>query len=285
MATLTHAQLGSNQRVYIEFSNEVWNDGYAQSKYATSQGQAKWPNARSGFDANRNWYGMRTAQTCDIWKSVWGVDAVRVVCVMAAQAANPWTATRSLDCPLWIGAGNAPCAAHGINVVAIAPYFSVEPQDAWRTDPDGGLSSLFSEINNRALPTSSAWEAAYKVSLAPYKLPFVAYESGESLVGFPKYQTGSAVVKLYTAANRDPRMGAAYTTMLNDWKANGGQLIVIYADISPPSQYGDWGALESLLDTVTPLSSAPPKWRAIQNFISTNKCWWAGCTDAIRTDK
>jgi hypothetical protein len=285
MATLAHAKLGSNQKAYVEFSNEVWNSGYAQSKYATVQGQAKWPNASAPFDANRNWYGMRTAQTCDIWKTVWGVDAIRVVCIMAAHAANPWTATRSLDCPLWTGAGNAPCASHGINVVAIAPYFSVEPQDSWKSASDGGLSGLFSAINSSALPTSSAWEAKYRATLAPYKLPFIAYESGESLVGFPKYQNGSEIVKLYTAANRDPRMGAAYTTMLNDWKSNGGQLIVIYADIAPPSQYGDWGALESLLDTVTPLSSAPPKWQAIQNFITTNKCWWAGCTSSIGAGK
>jgi hypothetical protein len=284
MATLAHTNLGANQKVYIEFSNEVWNSGYAQSKYSTVQGHAKWPNAGSG-DAKLNWYGMRTAQTCDIWKSVWGVDAHRVVCVMGAQAANPGTATQSLNCPLWTGAGNAPCAGHGINAVAIAPYFSVSAQDSWKSASDGGLSSLFSAINSSALPTSSAWEATYRATLAPYKLPFIAYEGGESLVGFPKYQNGSAIVKLYTAANRDPRMGAAYTTMLNDWKSNGGQLIVIYADISPPSQYGDWGALESLLDTVTPLSRAPPKWQAIQNFISANKCWWADCAGSIGTAK
>jgi hypothetical protein len=281
MATLAHAKLGSNQKVYVEFSNEVWNSGYAQSKYATVQGQAKWPNASAPFDANRNWYGMRTAQTCDIWKSVWGADAYRVVCVLSAQAANPWTATQSLNCPLWAGAGNAPCASHGINVVAIAPYFSVDPQETWKSAPDGGLSSLFSAIKGSALQASSDWEAAYRTALGPYKLPYIGYESGQSLVGFPKYQNGSAVVKLYTAANRDPRMGAAYTAMLNDWKSNGGQLIMIYADISPPSQYGDWGALESLLDTVSPLSSSPPKWQAIQNFISANKCWWAGCAGSI----
>ena len=77
------------------------------------------------------------------------------------------------------------------------------------------------------------------------------------------------------------RMAAAYTTMLNNWKANGGGLFTVFADIYSPSNFGEWGALESFLDPVTPLSSAPPKWQALQNFISGNDCWWANCAGAI----
>jgi hypothetical protein len=283
MATLAHAELGAGQQVYVEYSNEVWNGDYAQSAYATARGQAMWPNNGSAFAVNQNWYGMRTAQTCDIWKSVWGADAPRVICVMGAQAANPWTATQSLSCRLWTGTGHAPCSRHGINVVAIAPYFSVTARASWLSAADGGLASLFSELKGRGIPISSSWEANYKAALAPYNVGLAAYESGQSLVGFPAYKNGSAMVNLYIAANRDPRMAAAYTTMLNNWKSNGGQMIVLYADIGGPSQYGEWGALESVLDSVSPLSSAPPKWQAIQNFISNNNCWWTGCAGAIDT--
>ncbi len=283
MATLAHKMLGTSQKAYIEYSNEVWNGGYAQYNYAATQGQAMWPNAGTGADYNGNWYGMRAAQTCDIWKSVWGADASRVVCVMGAQAANPYTASQSLSCPLWTGNGNAPCASHGINVVAIAPYILINTQSSWTSASDGGLSGVFAAINSTGLPTSSSWEAAYKTALAPYGLPYVAYEGGQSLVGFATYQNGSPMVNLFIAANRDQRMGTAYTTMLNNWKSNGGQSMVIFADIYAPSQYGEWGALESLLDTVSPLSSAPPKWQAIQNFIAANNCWWPGCVGAIGT--
>jgi hypothetical protein len=86
------------------------------------------------------------------------------------------------------------------------------------------------------------------------------------------------MVNLFAAANRDPRMGAAYTTYLNQWKANGGQLFMNFTDTGNYSQYGEWGALESFMQTTTPLTSAPPKWQALQNFISANACWWSGCT-------
>jgi hypothetical protein len=288
MATLAHSMLNPSRKVYVEFSNEVWNSGYAQSAYATAQGQSLWSTANvTPFEYNRSWYGMRVAQMCDIWKSVWGADASRVVCVLAAQAANTWTATQALSCPLWTGAGNAPCSNHNINAVAIAPYFGGNVPSAWTSQKDGGLTYLFNAMttsNDPSVPAGgwlgqvSGWEASYKSALAAYNLPLIAYEGGQTFVGFPQNQNGSPIANLYIAANRDPRMGAAYTTALDTWKANGGETYVVFADIYPPNQYGEWGLLESFLDSVFPLSGAPPKWRAVQNFISNNSCWWANCT-------
>jgi hypothetical protein len=279
MATLTHSTLGASQKLYVEFSNEVWNSSFAQFHYSVAQGQAIWPTA-SSENWGANWFGMRTAQTCDIYKAVWGADANRVVCVLGAQSVNAWTATTALDCKLW--SAGAPCAAHGIGAVAVAPYFGyITPQASWATEPDNGLTSLFAAINGGDLESASKSEAKMVAAINPYKLPVVAYEGGQSLVAFPKYAAGSPIANLYIAAQRDPRMNAVYTTALNNWKANGATLYTVFADITPPSVYGNWGALESLQDTVTPLSSAPPKWQALQNFIAQNKCWWANCAGTI----
>lgn len=308
MATLVHNTLNPGLKVYVEFSNEVWNSAYSQYNYAIQRGQALWPSAGvSGYEYNRNWFGMRTAQMCDIWKSVWGTDYSRVVCVLGAQAANTTTATEALKCPLWTGSGNAPCSAHNINAVAIAPYFfDFRAPLAWvaaagkdvpslatsaLSNLSGGLSNLFAELNVGGLLSGdgsgsgdmamvSGWEAAYKTALAPYKLPFVAYEGGQSLVDFPNSQ-GAAVDSLYAAANRDSRMSTAYTAALNAWKANGGGIYVLYDDVDPPSMYGEWGALESFMDPIAPLASSPPKWQAIQEFISANPCWWSGCEGTL----
>jgi hypothetical protein len=275
MATVVHAALSANQNAYIEYSNEVWNGIYAQNAYATKMGRAMWPGAGSGANYNGNWYGVRAAQTCDIWKSAWGADASRVICVTAAQAANPDTATTSLSCPLW---KNAPCAGHGIGGVAIAPYLFVTPTPSWPSASDGGLSLLFTALDE-SLSDVSKWEAKYKAALAPYKLPLIAYEGGQSLV--PGHADGPPMVDLFIAANRDPRMQSVYTTLLNNWKSNGGQMFVAFASISRPNQYGEWGALESFLDAVSPLTGAPPKWQGIQNFISSTPCWWPGCVGTI----
>ena len=278
MATLVHVALGINQKAYVEYSNEVWNGIYPQYAYAVAQGKAMWPNAGSGANYNGNWYGMRVAQTCDRWKAAWGVDASRVICVMGAQVGNPHTATTSLNCPLWAGAGNAPCFRHGIGAVAIAPYLFVTPSSSWTFGADGGLSQLFAALT-RSLSEVSEGEAQYKAVLAPYNLPYISYEGGQSLVG----ATTPAMQSLFVAANRDPRMQIVYRTLLNNWKTNGGQMFTAYASICAPGPYGEWGALESFMDTVNPLTSAPPKWQALQNFISSTPCWWTGCGGTIGT--
>lgn len=154
MATLVHNQLGSNQKIYVELSNEVWNSGFSQYRYAVSQGHALWPSQPSGdggFEYNREWFGMRTAQMCDIWKSVWGSDP-RLVCVLGAQAAWSFSATEALKCPYWTQ--GAPCSGHAINAVAIAPYMGGAVPPAWTSQADGGLANLFQSLYSENAPIS-----------------------------------------------------------------------------------------------------------------------------------
>lgn len=281
MATLVHNQLGSTQKAYVEYSNEVWNSGFMQNAYASTQGKAAFPNGGAYADYALNWYGVRVAQMCDIWKTVWGPDSKRVICVMGAQAAVTATAVDALTTPLWTG---GPALSHGIDVIAIAPYFAYEGvPSTWASQPDSGLTLLFQAMttqNDPSIPVggflgeANRWVAAYAAVGKTYNLPIVAYEGGQ---GFSGLGQSTAVQNLYYAANRDPRMAAAYATYLQQWKANGAQLFAHYNDIAPVGVYGEWGALESITQSVSPLSSAPPKWQALQTFISTAPCWWPGC--------
>jgi hypothetical protein len=306
MAMLVHSQLGKGEKIYVELSNEVWNASFSQYHYAVTQGHALWrslPSGDGGFEYNREWYGMRTAQMCDIWKSVWGSDP-RLVCVLGAQAAWSFSATEALKCPYWTQ--GAPCSGHAINAVAIAPYMGGALPSAWTSQADGGLGYLFQSLYSQDDPTSgdgsylsrilrrwsrsatmvppggfiaqdAAWEQDFIKNLAPYKLQLLAYEGGQN------FANGStdALNTLYMAANRDPRMGQAYTRYFQQWKTSGGQLFMYYNDVGVESKYGSWGALESIMQTTTPLSGAPPKWQAIQKFISGTPCWWPNCSGTI----
>jgi hypothetical protein len=306
MATLVHSQLGSTQKIYVELSNEVWNASFTQSKYAVDKGKALWPtrsSSRGDYEYNREWFGMRTAQMCDIWRSVWRSDP-RLVCVLGAQAAWSFSATEALKCPYWTQ--GAPCSGHAINAVAIAPYMGGAVPSAWTSQADGGLTKLFQSLYSQNDPTmegdsylsrilrrwsrsevmipsggfiaqDAAWEKDFITNLVPYKLPLLAYEGGQT------FANGStdALNDLYLAANRDPRMGQAYARYFQQWKTAGGQLFMHFNDVGVESKYGSWGALESIMQTTTPLSIAPPKWQAIQNFISGNPCWWPNCSGTI----
>jgi hypothetical protein len=286
MAMLVHNQLGASQKIYVELSNEVWNSSFEQFQYAVRQGQALWRTrapGMGGYEYNRNWYGMRTAQMCEIWRSIWRSDS-RLVCVLGAQAAWSFSATEALKCPYWTQ--GAPCSGHAINAVAVAPYMGGAVPTAWTSQPDGGLENLFQSLyskNDPSIPVGGflAQNAAslrnFAKDLTPYKLPLLAYEGGQA------FASGSteALNNLYMAANRDRRMGQAYVRYLHQWKDSGGQLFMHYNDVGVEGKYGSWGAVESIMQTTTPLSGAPPKWQAIQVFISGNPCWWQGCSGTI----
>jgi hypothetical protein len=306
MATLVHSQLGSSQKIYVELSNEVWNPSFSQSKYAVDRGKALWPtrsSSRGDFEYNREWFGMRTAQMCDIWRSVWRSDP-RLVCVLGAQAAWSFSATEALKCPYWTQ--GAPCSGHAIDAVAIAPYLGGAVPSAWTSQADGGLAKLFQSLDSQndstldeesffsrilrrwfrsgtTIPAGgftaqdAAWEQEFNTNLAPYRLPLLAYEGGQTFAN----GATEALDGLYMAANRDARMGQAYTRYFQQWKTAGGQLFMYYNDVGVESKYGSWGAVESIMQTTTPLSGAPPKWQAIQTFISGNPCWWASCSGTI----
>ena len=156
-ATLVHNTLNHNEEAYIEFSNEAWNSTFTQLEYAEERGEALWPNALTtvdpltgsdytAYNIGLNWYAMRASQMSDIWKSAWRSDASRVNCVMGSFAVLASVSQEELACNLWSG---APCATnHGIGALAIAPYFGYTVPDSWTTDPDGGLSNIFPEINS-----------------------------------------------------------------------------------------------------------------------------------------
>lgn len=72
----------ARHKVYVEFSNEVWNWQFAQTAWADAQARTHW-GAR---DAGVQFYGMRAAQVARAWTGVFGAAAdARLVNVISSQ--------------------------------------------------------------------------------------------------------------------------------------------------------------------------------------------------------
>lgn len=80
------------------------------------------------------------------------------------------------------------------------------------------------------------------------------------------------ITNTFTAANRDPRMGQAYTQYLQAWKENGGETFMLYSFAARYGQFGSWGLLEFLEQ------AGSPKYQAVTKFTQSNPCWWQSCT-------
>jgi hypothetical protein len=286
-----YSGLSTSQTASFELSNEVWNSVYPQYNVAGALGGLNWPTAAAGggnFQWNRNYFGMRTAQMAsDLQTGVGTSLFTRVVPVLGAQAANTYTAIYALQTPYW-SAG--PASNYPIKAIAIAPYWGSNPSasdcTAMTAQSDGGLADFFATLNGQtgasgqtysSVPSSGylgqvkAWIASYAAIMPNYpSMSLIAYEGGQNFYATTS-GTCSGWPTLVTAAERDARMGTAYTSYLNYWQSNAGgtsqNINNLYNDVDSISVYGAWGLMESLMQSFDPLTAAPAKYQAAVNYI------------------
>ncbi len=300
-AQVLHQQLAPNLSVNVEYSNETWNYAFPNTTWIMNQAKATYTAEIAAkadiYQLQANWYANRLVQVCNIIKNEFGADKGRVRCTANTQAASTGSATAVLNCTYAAKTLGKPCG-NFIDVLAIAPYFGgyisatkLRPTvAAWYPQADGGLTQLFSEIfGTEAAPSTVAplaaagsnvatgslaqiksWMVANKAIADKFNIPMWAYEGGQGLVP-PGGDTDASLVTLFTNANRDPRMGAAYTQMLADWQAAGGQTFALFNDVAGSSKYGFWGLKETMFDTNA------AKWTAVTKQRDTVACWWSGC--------
>lgn len=298
-------QLSAGRRVYVEYSNEVWNPAFAQGAEIEQRGNDLYGSLGDPFIRRLNAHGQRSAEICVLFKAAFGAAANQVTCVLGAQAANAFTQSEAADCPLAIQSGqrSTPCTAD-LDAVAIAPYFgnytNVPANEAeiatW------SLEQLFDELNvggqlaqNLNTPctengpafagrvvagrcTVSAseevglWMDSHFVAAQQRGLRMLAYEGGQHLVGVFGVENNQAITDLFVAANRDRRMGDLYDAYLGNWRARGGELFAVFALSFSYGRFGSWGMVEQLGQL-----PRPPKAAAVDAFTTDNPCWWTGC--------
>ncbi len=297
-AEMVRDQLDPGLAVYVEHSNEIWNSSFEQYQYAVARGRSMFSSG-SDFERALNWHGRRTAEICDSWKNVFGDDADRVRCVAGSQGASSTVSRIVLECSLW--ASGRPCTDHGVDYLAIAPYFGnylghptlANEIDGWTNDSDGGLDRLFRELRqggeingdagNLTIPTNGALEQAYAMMAESAAVArrnnvhLVAYEGGQHLVGYGSVENNERITELFIRANRDARMGELYRDYMNEWRRKGGDLFVHFSLAEVYTKWGSWGLLEYITQ------AGSPKYDAITTFIADNPCWWQ-CQLIVATD-
>ena len=256
-AQLVKAQLKPNLKAYVEYSNEVWNGGFEQSKYAQQRGQ-QLGLANNPQEAGRYFYAQRTTEMGRIWREVFGEQAKdRLVIVAASQAANPSVAKQIL--------GYKDTAAQ-VDALAIAPYFGNgfgRPNVA-ATTANWTLDELFDNLQGEVRGENKTKEIGQHAAIAKeYGLKLLAYEGGQHLVGSGGAQNNEQLMTLFHAANRDPRMGALYQEQLTNWFAAGGDLYTLYSSVTRPNKNGSWGLSEYLGQS----AQEAPKYAAVVEFI------------------
>ncbi|MEM7199577.1 MAG: hypothetical protein AAF628_04885 [Planctomycetota bacterium] len=255
LAKLFAAELAPERKVWVEYSNETWNDQFTQADWCRNRG------TELGLDGDPStaqifYHAYRAGEVHTIWTEQFG-GRDRLVRVLAAQSANPWTSEAMLD---WRD------AAANADVLAIAPYFGLEIVGM---EVGQAIASLtvpqILERCQTSVEQTLVHAGEHLQNANGYGLRLVAYEAGQHLVGSVGAENIEELTERLHAANRDPGMGEIYDGYLAGWRALGGSLLCAYHSTGGYSKWGSWGHCEDY----GPDSEEAPKYRALRSFLAS----------------
>lgn len=254
-ATLVQQTLAPDRRVYLEYSNETWNGIFAQAAYVVEQGRAL-GLSDNDFQAGLFYHSRRAVEMFGIWQQVFG-GTERLVRVLAAQAANPWTSEQ---------VASFEDAYRHADAIAGAPYFGHSfgsPETLSATlalTPAELIDALRREVQGDIRQQLAGTQAVAR----QFGLRMLAYEGGQHLAGFWGAENDERLTALFHAANRHPQMGALYSEYLALWNELGGDVFCVFSFVGEYTKWGSWGVLESLDQ---PTADAP-KYSALQRYLN-----------------
>lgn len=243
-ARMVKAKLKPSLKVYVEYSNEVWNGQFAQSRWAGEEGK-KLGFAEKPWEAGWRFTAYRSVQIFKIWEKVFG-GSDRLVRVLPSQAANPYVSERVVE---WQD------AYKHADALAIAPYisFNLRPGGKPASDEVAGwtVDQVLDHIEKKALPQSIGWIQKSKAVADKYGLKLMAYEAGQHMVGVGGGENNEKLTKLLQAANANPRMEGIYDAYFQAWEEAGADMLCYFSSVGKWSKWGSWGMLQYYDDDPT----------------------------------
>ncbi|HEY5053152.1 MAG TPA: hypothetical protein VII45_07050, partial [Solirubrobacterales bacterium] len=230
LAQLVQSQLDPSLRVYVEWSNEVWNGSFPQNAYAATQAKAL---GLAGSDAAASFYVYQAVRLYETFEGVFGKGSPRLVKVLAGQAAytgpcmNHATALRDSKIN---PNGTKP------DVYAVAPYIS-----------GTSVQALTSAISG-----STGWIQSDLTCATQIGVPLVSYEGGSDSYSASNCQTVQV----------DPGMHNVYTAYLDAISGAGMS--------GPFMQYTHSGSCWGLKVATTDAVSAAPKYKAVLDWLAAH---------------
>ena len=253
LARLLKSTLNGSSKIYVEYSNELWNSQFKQ--FGTNRDlatQELYDNPKSvlAYDGKTHVdvigyrrIAKRGKEISDIFRSVYGDAAMMTTVrpVFASQVVQTYVAQLGLE---FIDAVYGPPSRY-FYAFAGAPYFNLgDLQQVDGLSTDAVLQAMSDSV--AAMPRQAYFEK--NVAFASwYGLPFFAYEGGSDTFG-----QGSIAAK--KAASLDTRLLDICQRYLSSWYAAGGQMFMWYTAGASnwDTQYGTWGLTTDLALGDTP---------------------------------
>lgn len=271
--------LDAGLRVWIEYSNELWNpsEWYAPQLNKSLETAAEHFEIPvqdvEAFSPEHAWgAGRLQGHFLQVFEDEWrelGQPDSRLVNVVSGFAANDQYNARVLE-----SVGEVDAALP--EVLAITHYFGSGTQAAlfglhdFGPHDAGQENTWPAELNSKTklilrrdlYATAELWERTARVA-NDAGLPLVAYEGGQHLVvaGFGDTNDPAHLdfMRFVDSFQSTDEMGRLYLEMYALWNSIGGRTASHFEDVSPYGFYGYWGAKRTLNET----REDSPKWDAL----------------------
>lgn len=246
--------LDPSLKVYIEYTNEAWNNIFPHRKFAIEQG------LRLKLDdhpetAGIKYYARRSVEIFKLWEEAFR-DSSRLVRVISGWSANPRLSSQLLSYQ----------ETHQYtDALAIAPYFYADLETLRAAKNVADIFEAILDDTSRYGLMASIKQMRQQAALAnEFGVELIAYEGGQHLVDWETKRADQHPNPLLYAANRSPKMGALYDQYLEAWNDAGGKAFVHFSAPRFYSWYGSWGAKEYITQ---PRGNAP-KYDALLRYMS-----------------
>lgn len=248
LANFLSLNIPLQRKIYVEYSNEVWNTAFAQGKYATAQATAL------NLTNYHKFYASRSLQIFNIFSTVFAKNTQRLKFVISYQAVSKWVADQILSYSTVVNGVTTNLASIPNLIVASAPYYDCNNIGSTLNTAlvaTQTAAQVIQTCNAQFASLASILQVGTNVSVT-YSLPMATYESGTSISEqatiFSGNENPTATTK-FIATNRDAGMYGVYKTLLQTYKQNNLMAtapLMLFSSIGLPSKYGSWGVLDYL---------------------------------------
>ncbi|MBN1894484.1 hypothetical protein JW906_08310 [bacterium] len=265
MAALVRDNLQTHLKIYVEYSNEIWNWMFGQTQWLYTFGclgrGMDWPEGIVPY-----------IQNCmDIWTSVFGGQMERLVRVVGVQAAWQDVSNRIVF----------NMRPGSFDAFAPAAYFGLPEEGDAALDILGAsasVSDLLYSVEKGRRENELFHLRKQKQGIADrLGIPMLYYEGGQHITPHP-FGEEPAYARALLDLQRDPAMYRLYVSWLDSLEtlANEAEpsLFMHFSFVTDLSaRYGSWGMLESITQDTSLIPA--PKYRAIMEYLH-------GCVTGIR---
>ena len=228
LARLVYRTLDPKLRVYVEYSNELWNFGFWQAHYVD-----RWDTEPINFPRK---CAKISKQIFDIFYEEFGNEKDRVYRVVGGQKANPWIGEQYMDELAGEFDGLAITWYYGIRNRSNGPKYRDQLMAMGANATEEGVMEL---IQSDFLHGYDNF-VKNKEAVDAWGKELITYEGGSHVIHSDDMQSNPELLDFLLKMERGEKVRDMYTQVIDSMRSLDVKLLMPFVLNAGASKWGDW---------------------------------------------